>query len=432
MKKKRNWFLLSLGIYALILLVAIGIGLNVFWNYLEAYEASLPDTAMAAYMEIRGDDFWKAEAQRVVSEGFNEFADHNATIADYGIDPEGTVIWSGKGEGSNRQYEIRIGAVKICTVKVVPGEEVGFGLSNWVITGETFDFGTDTEVTVAVPTGAVPTINGVPVGTEYKTGEGTLSVELNHEFDMVPASEIYVIGGLRGPVELKAADAQGAELEAVQIGEKEFHFVPRAVSLFRFVAPTDAVVSVNGVDIAAQYAEEAAPELAPGRLGIYEASELYHEPEISVVWNGKTLDAVELSTGTFYIPGGGAQLEGELAEFADGFTHAYVDFMANKNRTASYNFSVLAPYLIRGSDLYASMNETRENIVWAKTSGLTYHETSAFDHIELGDGSHLCYVSYDVSYVFQGNPRDVAETMALRIIVDENGDYKVEEIAPVM
>ena len=117
-----------------------------------------------------------------------------------------------------------------------------------------------------------------------------------------------------------------------------------------------------------------------------------------------------------------------MADFIEGFIYAYVDFSANKNRSADANFAVLAQYLDRDSELYTLTANTIENIAWASTSGLEYNSISYSDLIPLGGGRYVCSIYYDISYTLGVNELDV-QTGNLILIEEVNGGYCVSAMA---
>ena len=424
--KKKNYFLRALLIYCLVLALILGGGLVVLNRFLVSYEASRPDGSVEAYMDSHGREHWLGGLQELINAGLSEFTLATAAPEDFGLDRNGAITWrSAGGDDSSKYYEVRLGSAKICTLSLSQIEDVGFGMHSWAVTGEEFHMPGGSDITISVPTGCTASINGVEVGSGYISGMGSLELSPEHSFDSAPSCDIYTIENMLGPAEIKAFSPEGEELEARSISAAHVEFIPEARESFSFCALESAAVTVNGQPLSADYAVPV--DLGLGdNLGIvrYECDGLFAQPSISV----EKAEAREMNIGLSYIPGAGDDIDGALADFIEGFIYAYVDFSANKNRSADANFAVLAQYLDRDSELYTLTANTIENIAWASTSGLEYNSISYSDLIPLGDGRYVCSIYYDISYTLGVNDLDV-QTGNLILIEERGGGYCVSAMA---
>ncbi len=426
--KKKNIFLRSLIIYCLVLILLIGAGLFVLNRFLVSYEASRPDNAMEEFMADKDRSFWLNGLQELIDQGFNEFTKADALISDFGIDENADISWrSNVGDHESKEYDVRLGSARICTVSLSPAEDVGFGLNSWAVSSWNFNMPGGSDIIISVPNGCTVSINGVEVGSSYINGIGGIEIELEHSFDIAPAAEIYEIKGMKGPAEIKAHDSQGNELEAQSVSATEVAFLTEPSQSFSFCALPDAQVFINGVEISGEYCSPVEFNLgtyADSAIMRYECSELYSEPEISVISGGENVSALDMPIGKCYIPGAGSEIEGEMADFLEDFIYAYIDFSADKNNAAEANFATLSRYLLPGSELYNLTAKTIENIAWATTSDLEYNSISYYDLIPLGEGRYICSISYDISYTLGGRDLDV-ENGNLILIEEQNGKYYV-------
>lgn len=421
--KKKNYYLRGLIIYCLVLAIILGAGLFVLNRFLVSYEASRPDNSVEAYMDSHDRQHWLDGLQQLISRGFSEFTLTSALPADFGIDETGEVTWrSAGGDEMSKTYEVRLGKAKICTLSLSPAEDVGFGMSSWKVTGEEFHMPGGSDITITVPAGCTASINGIEVGSAYAVGVETLGLETKHVFDIAPSGDKYIVEDMMGPAELKAFDPEGRELQANSISATELEFYPIPEYSFSFYTLPDAEVAVNGTVISTAYASEAGDELL-----LYECSELYTQPEISVTTAGAATPPAQLNMGTCFIPGTSPVIEGEMAEFLEGFIYAYVDFTANKNHAADANFAVMAQYLMPGSEFYTLTANSVENIAWATTSGLEYHGIDYYDLIPLGGGKYICSISYDISYTLGPDKHDI-QSSHIVFIEELDGKYYVTGI----
>ena len=423
--KKKNYYLRALIIYIVVLALILGAGLFVLNRFLISYEASRPDNVMEAYMETHDRNYFLGGLQTLISEGFNEFTLTTAAPAQFGIDEQGDLTWrSAGGDDAGKTYEVRMGKTKVCTVSLVPGEDVGFGMKNWTLGGEQFHMSGGTDITISVPTGCTAVINGINVGSSYVSGVGTIGVELAHSFDKAPDSEVYVIKNMMGPAEITAFDQYGQELSPVFLSENEIEFHPEPVQSFSFYALPGAEVSINGTDISGEYCSSIGDELGIEIL-LYECDALYAEPQISVLADGRSFAPGQLNMGTCFIPDASPVImDDAMAEFLEGFIYAYVDFTADKNDAAEANFVALAQYLLPESEFYTLTANSIENIAWATTSGLKYNSIDYFDLIPLGGDRYICDIYYDISYTLGSRNLDIKSTNTI-LIEKVDGKYYV-------
>lgn len=430
--KKRRIFLPAFLIYCFLLILIVCGGLYTLYNVLEAYETSRPDNTVSDFFAQNGREYCINEIKSIISDGFTEFSDRDAELSAFGIDPEGELSWYSAAGGNDqcKYYDVRIGGTTVGRLTVVPDTDLGFGMRKWKVSECTFDPGRDTSVTLSAPTYSTVYINGVAVGEDYRTGSAQAQVELGEAFDIAPQYDVYGVDGIRGPMDIKALDENGEQIEPIRVEKTEIEFAYEPRYSVSFWASKDATVCINGVDISEDFADTAGEKLCGEvKFRYYSFDGLYTEPEVTVTDGGEAVSPVELTLGTCYFPGASASVSEEFAQFADGFIHAYVDFAANKGRAATTNFNALAYYLKPKTELYRVMQETIENIRWAKTSDITYHDTDCYDLIPLSDGSYILYIHYDVSYVFVSNPRDITADYAL--LFRKQGDrFYVEAMNP--
>ncbi len=425
--KKKNIFLRALLIYCLVLAILIGGGLFVLNRFLVSYEASRPDNAVESFMSEKDRSFWLGGLQELIDRGFNEFTKSGAAVSEFGIDENGEITWrSAGGDDNSKVYDVRLGKAKICTLTLSPNEAVGFGMNNWVVSETQFQMPGGTDISLSVPTGCVATINGVEVASSYISGVGTIGVELEHDFDLAPDSEIYEIKGMMGPADIKAYDAHGKELEPVFLSENEIEFHPEPAYNFSFYTLPGAEVTVNDIDISGECCSSIGDELGVELLR-YECEGLYTEPKISVLTDGNSFAPGRLNIGSCFIPDASPVIEGDMAEFLEGFIYAYVDFSANKNHAADANFAVFAQYLLPGSEFYTLTANTIENIAWATTSGLKYNSIDYYDLIPLGNSRYICNIYYDISYTLGSDDLHVQSGNTI-VIEEHDGKYYVADM----
>lgn len=435
MKKKKNIYLRALLIYCLVLIVIIGAGLFVLNRFLVSYEASRPDNAMEEFMADTDRSFWTNGLKELVDAGFNEFTKTGAVLSDFGIDESGEITWSSlPGEGEIREFVVRLGSSKICTLSFVPADDVGFGLNSWRFADKKFSMPGGNDIRISAPEGSIVSINGVEVGEGYIIGQGQMDISLEHSFDIAPEANIYEIKDMMGPAEIKAFDSKGIELDAQSVSATEVAFLPEPLNSFSFYALPDSRVFINGCEIGEEY-RSAVPlgldTLENDAIVLYECSDLYSDCSISVQHNGQEVSPIENALGTCYIPGASKTIEGKLAKFVEGFIYAYVNFSADKDDAAEANFVTLSSYLLKDSELYKLTANTIENITWATTSNPVYNSIEYYDLIPLNGGKYICSIAYDVSYTLGSDDLHV-QAGNLILIEEIDGKFYVSAMGAAL
>ena len=425
--KKKVTFWKVLGIYCLALALILVAALAALWMVLDSYEASRPENTVAAYMESHDRDYWLSGVENYIDTEAGPFTDRDASLESFGIDPQAEITWTRGNSENGTVWNVRFGKTVVCALTLTEGSDVGFGMNAWEVGEEHYLPSIAAEITIGAPDGATVTVNGITVDAGYMSGRGTLQTELRHDFDLQPEGQLYQVGGLLGPVELKAFDAEGRELDPIQVSATQVHFAPVAEQSFCFLAPEDAVVTVNGFEITGTVCSDVFPNLVPGEVLCYEAKGLFTEPDIRVTVGGEEVSAAELALGQCMFPGASAQIEGELEEFLLGFTKRYVNFISNNGGTYELNFRRMAEYLAEDTEFYTRMFETMFTIKHAHTSNLTYKDMGCSDLVPLGEDRWLVRINYEAEYYFSWNFQSASsENILLLTLVD--GKYKVVDM----
>lgn len=432
--KKRSKFGIALLIYCLVLIVIIGAGLFTLRSFLVSYEASRPDNAVEAFFEEKDRSFWLDGLSDVISAELNEFTSPDAGLADFGLDPDADITWrsAAGGDDSGHIYDVKLGSAHIAQISLVPDEDVGFDMSSWRVDSCSFLSIPGSSITICVPSGCTAYVNDIPVGSEYFSGNGQTGVTLEHEFDIAPSSDIYIIEDMRGPAEIKAYDENGLELDPVGVSGSEVAFLCQPEHSVSFYAASNARVFLNGIEVTGSHASSIGENLDSSVSFLYyEFKDLYTLPEVSVTVNDAPVSPSQLSLGTCYFPGAQSNIDSgsRLGSFIENFIHAYVDFGANKDGAAEANFAALSTYLVSGTELYQTCYATVENIAWATTSDLVYHDTGCYDLMPLPNGDYVCHITYDVSYQFATTKRDIKADYVV-LIQPVDGGFRVVAMSP--
>lgn len=103
--------------------------------------------------------------------------------------------------------------------------------------------------------------------------------------------------------------------------------------------------------------------------------------------------------GEEYIDNCSPELQLELQDFAMSFTDRYYEFTASLRGEIMSTYSRLKPLLVPGGKLEQRLEGALENMAWSQNRGSTLTEKRVLHCIDLGGGSYLCGVTYDVDVV---------------------------------
>ena len=215
-------------------------------------------------------------------------------------------------------------------------------------------------VSVTVPAGAEVYVNGILL-EEHHRKEDFVPYEdmkpLEGRYTAVPHRQRWEVAGLYETPELSVR-LQGTELPLEsRTGENHSYLPPdaRAYS-FRFFAPAESIVSINGavlgetdsvgvqpLPLPLNLSEEQQGGLPPYRL--YALDGLYAAPEISVTMGERTLAPAEWAGETVYPAV--EDIPPEISTLVETYLTNYCHFGAHH-----YGYDMLLPYVVEKGELW--------------------------------------------------------------------------------
>lgn len=216
-------FLLGMVIYAVVFLVAAGVGLRIFWDFIGAYEASRPDNTIEAYVsQLTAEDIADACSGLITQVDTNIQSEEECrqVIMDA---LNGKITYAKKtSECTDTQmvYALRCGSKLVGAVTLNTAEVDEFGFSHWVVGQQQFDlsFLLGDPVSVTVPADFGVLVNGKRLDQDYITVEDIRYEVLDDFYDdyQLPVMVTYEAGPFLGSVTLETVNAAG---EPVAIDE---------------------------------------------------------------------------------------------------------------------------------------------------------------------------------------------------------------------
>ncbi len=305
MKKRRiSPFAIGLMIYTAVLAIVIAVGLIIFSNFLAAYEASLPETALASL-----SDSSKPFEQRDGVSG--------AYINNIGVDTDEQILDAlyAFADGAERisfsknyahkdhtdktpVYSIRADGERIGDVVLCEGGGNSFGFGSWKISRVyLYSDILQREQTFIAPAGAQLSIGGYAISNEYLIE--TFIAENRYGITDGKKYDLYVINSL--PAALAAATLDGEELlSSEEEGAVVFAYPEIPAQVYVITAPKDARVTSDGQQLYEEHissfnagrAEKRSEFDKEADLPIYVTYEVKSSegaPAVEVLYNGETL-----------------------------------------------------------------------------------------------------------------------------------------------
>jgi len=223
-RKKRRWvFPVVLLVYAVIFLGATAFGLKWFWNFIDAYEQSRPETAMNAYMErVDADYLCAGGADPVIAAVDLNIQSREACLDYIKGTLTGDIRYACKMSECTEDkmvYMVLCGKLGVCKVTLTgqPADEYGF--TRWEVASEEFDLSHVKTATaeITVPHNFPVTIGDARMDERYILEDRILYPELAEYYksNQPPYLVTYRSGAFLGDLSFTVTDPAG---EPVTIG----------------------------------------------------------------------------------------------------------------------------------------------------------------------------------------------------------------------
>lgn len=323
-QKKASKFYIFYALLCGVLIFSIACAVGIFYDFIREYEKCLPEHVANDYItSLDGEQFAEIIAPVLEnrSSGFETPDALGKTLA-YAM-TDGVTYAECIGEDAPT-YDVYCSG-RLMRVRLEPASSGKYGFTSYeVASAEVYPEWLEdrfTEVTAVIPDGAVLTLNGLPVGSEFLTGEKFESSSLSVFEKKGEQLVTYEITDILGDASV-SAEYRGEKLKITPLGGNTYYSDFDLASRFDYTvkAPIDATVTANGVSVTAAdrtatekldaVQNEFEPDTAP-ELAIYTLKGLLDKPEISVTLGGEAL-APSVSDGSH-------------AEFAypDSYRHYY-------------------------------------------------------------------------------------------------------------
>jgi len=225
-KKRRFWpFLLGMLIYAIVALVAIGFGLDWFYGFIGAYEASRPKHVLNEYMDTLTKEHVCDLSNDLIAQ-----VDHNIQSEEqcrqYIIDALSKGFNYAKKSSvstdTKHVYVLRTGTQVIGEFIMESVRQDDYGFTYWEVTGESFDMSylVGEKHSIVAPDHFTVSANGNALDSTYIVGTPVQYEALKQfygDYDL-PAIVTYEAGPILGDFVMTVTDTEGNpfDLEKVE------------------------------------------------------------------------------------------------------------------------------------------------------------------------------------------------------------------------
>ena len=399
-----------------------------------------PEEYMQSLLDSSTAEDWEARIAPVWDKTVSEFEDPGEIF-------RRSFDAAARGEFSFREYEpvfhrrepvyiLRSGETDLCLISLTHGKD-GWAIGEIRVPEDLLAPETHT-VSVLAPAGCEVFVNGVAAAAEYLRDDFVPYEDmqpLEGRFDAVPHRERWEILGLYEVPEITVL-LNGEELPLQSRQGADYRYMPpdaRAYS-FRFLAPADAVVTVNGAELTEADAADTLP--IPLQLNVseeqraalplyrlYALDGLYSPPVIDVAADGTAIAPVLWAGETLYPTLQAEAPEEELLTLAETYLTNYCHFGAHH-----YGYNMLLPYVVEQGELWNFHINAQASLQWIIGETLDIHELRVFDWLPLGDDLCLCSAHISCTTTTAYETKDLELDYQLLFVRTEKG-WRVQDMA---
>lgn len=391
-EKKRLGFYPKLLVSALIALAVIGIGLVVFWNFIDAYERSRPDNVMNSFLENTDNSYW-LEGLTEIAAGRTTYFESADEVTREIITPalQASALSYHKkvSEYTDEKpvYTLRLGSAELARVVLTPAEKkAGFGFNLWEI--EKIELQTNlidmrqNTVQITASSNATVKVNGLDVSSDY-----LIDSDIEYAYS-------YLIDGLFLDASVEVYSASGELLEPYFNEGGQYYYaieVPE-VRKYTISAPEGTVITVSdqsfNISELGGTKADSAPYLITAELEVW----LFSDVALSATdASGNTLSQRVMPDGKIAFAGPfSTALEEEHKGTVDTFMRAYVDYSSNKGGNTYGNLTRLESLIVQGTPLQEHVRGAWDAMTWVNGSTTTIDKLESSDYTAYGEECFTC------------------------------------------
>ena len=450
-RRKSSRFWLIYMISTVVLVFGVLASLFVFYDFIDAFEASQPQSPADAVKKHASE-----LSSEQIEKMYRDFAESEPLLDSESADKiitELVGIWDPNtmfckkladiGTDEAPVYSIVSGGREMFRLTLEKKPIGRYGFDAWYIA--------DTEVkldglsiyTITAPKDSVVTVNGAVLDDSF-ISEKDLPYdykEFEKGLEGLPTAVRYETGLLDGVPSVTAKLGE----TVLEVTYSDDGFTAKYPSDLTYSAtvkvPADALVTSNGVDISA-HAEKTTESAFGGLIAeglnvpsfdIYTLTGLFAPLSDVVVTVGgaeKVYESVsENNAQTITVDIGSAD-NADVATFAKDFTKAYFYYTSRGYQNTAQNLAAALAYVKSDTDLYKRIKDSKigYDFVTPITSE-TYNKFEVVRTFPLEDGSYVVMIEFDIDHKIYSQSRSYKGEISLHVV--NNGEYKIANMVIV-
>lgn len=406
--KKWKRFLI---LYAGLLLIAGLIACIVLYKYCDVYEKTLPDEVIEEIFRSKTADDWYTEARNNCNLNITEFENSLALYEDYlensRLDDNKLSYRKEITLSNSKQtvYSIRSGITEIASVTLVPkeGSHYGFGRHEWqlgsISAPDVLKRISGYNARILVPEGRTAFINGIEVGSDYRSDKVSIPSLSAYELNVKPEESYseFDVGNLYGEITVTNNKKEQLFESRDEEGTRIYFEYPEVMHSVKITAPDDLKVYINGVEAITGKAHED----SAWNTVTYEVDRLFASPLVAAkdAKGNEIVPAYKSDSRYSFMHGNNTAVQEELGHWAEEFFDAYMNY--SSSAFSSERQGKLLNRSLRHSEVYDYVLNSVDAMQWAAKTEMQYDELK-FDNFEMiDDESFICSVSYKANTIGQ-------------------------------
>lgn len=442
-RKRTSRFWLIYAIASAALVIAVMSGLVLFYDFIDAFEESQPQSPAEAAKkyasEISESELFSLLNTTADSLEWRSEEARNETLNGYIEAWRAGGMFCKRSGGSEEEpvYTVISGRREIFSLTLSKTSIGRYGFDAWQVTDRSVSFDGFSIYTVTLPEGSVLELNGKVLDDSYIIERdipySANPIEASHTD--LPCAVTYETELLNAQPTLKARYKEHDLEFSYTDGAYTAKYPASLLYSATVKVPSGASVTVRGTDISSHY--EKMTESAFGGLiaegltvpsfDVYTIHGLYAPIDnVNVSLNGTALQFEESTDGmaqSITVDIGGVS-DDTVAKFADDFTRAYFHYTSSGYRNTAENLAAALSYVLNGSELYTRIRDSKVgyDFVTPVTSQV-YNRLEVVRMYRLEDSSYVVKLAFDVDHQIYSESRSYKGDISLHIV--NVGTYKI-------
>lgn len=433
--RKVSKFWLVYAISASVLLVGIAVGLGIFYDFIDAFEESMPQNPSEVALAC-GKELTEEELGSMVRESYLELfpdgedgarleEEYAAALRAGGFFCKRTV-----GEGTEEMpvYSLMSGTREICRISLAKTSTGRYGFKSWIITDRYVVLDMFHTYTVTAPEGAVVKVNGEALGEEDITERDIPYAYAPYEKgDGLPVAVCYTTE----PMETAPEVEVGLGEYKLEVTGSGYGYTAKYPAEMLYTAtvnvPAGAEVTVNGQKLSLHVTPEEedviggmiTEGITVPKYDVYKMTGLYAPlEEVQVTLDGTALQLSYVTDGRrqTVFEDTSANNVPQVSDFADNFVRTYFTYTAYGYSNIDAHLAAVLALVAPDTELYAKIRDSKIGYDYVTpVTSQVYNRLEVLRTIALEDGSYIVTMAFDVDHTIYSEARSYVGELHLHV-----------------